>query len=60
VRAFSDAYFRLIDVTPELRDVFAMGNKVLAAGKNIAIETGDDGITTMDDTRLRQVQERWR
>ena len=60
VRAFSDAYFRLIDVIPELRDVFAIGDKVLAAGKSIAIETGDDGITTMDDTRLRQVQERWR
>jgi Ca-activated chloride channel family protein len=60
VRAFSDAYFKLIDAIPELRDVFAIGDKVIAAGKSVTIEIGDDGITTMDDTRLQQIQDRWR
>jgi Ca-activated chloride channel family protein len=60
VRAFSDAYFKLVDAIPELRDVLAIGDKVIVAGKNIAIEIGDEGIATMEAGRLRQVQERWR
>ena len=59
VRAFSEAYFKLIDAIPELRDVFAIGDKVIVAGKGIAIEIGDEGMSTIDATRLRQVQDRW-
>jgi Ca-activated chloride channel family protein len=59
VRAFSAAYFRLIEAIPELREVFALGDKVIVAGKSIAIEAGDDGVTTLDDAKLRQIQERW-
>ena len=59
VRAFSEAYFKLIDAIPELRDVFAIGDKVVVAGKGIAIEIGDDGMSTIDATRLRQVQDGW-
>ncbi len=59
VRAFSDAYFKLMDAIPELREAFAMGNRVRIAGKSIVIETGDDGITTIDDSALDQMKERW-
>ena len=39
--------------------MFAIGDKVVVAGKGIAIEIGDDGMSTIDATRLRQVQDRW-
>lgn len=59
VRAFSAAYFRLIEAIPELREAFVLGDKVIVAGKSVAIETGDDGVTTLDDAKLRQIQQRW-
>ena len=58
VRAFSEAYFKLIEAIPELREAFALGDKVIVAGKGIAIATGDDGVTTLDEAKLRQIQER--
>ncbi len=59
VRAFSEAYFKLIETIPELRDAFAIGDKVIVAGKAIAIEIGEEGLASMDEPRLRQIQERW-
>ncbi len=59
VRAFSDAYFELMDAIPELREAFALGNRVRIAGKSIVIEIGDDGITTIDGSALDQMKERW-
>jgi hypothetical protein len=58
VRAFSEAYFKLIEAIPELREVFALGDKVIVAGKGIAVATGDDGVATVDEAKLRQIQER--
>jgi Ca-activated chloride channel family protein len=59
VRAFSEAYFKLIEAIPELREVLALGDKVTVAGKSIAIEIGDDGVSSLDESKLRQIQERW-
>ena len=59
VRAFSEAYFKLIELIPELSEAFALGDKVLVAGKSIAIQIGDDGVTALDAMKLRQIQERW-
>lgn len=59
VRAYSDAWFKLIEAILELREVFALGDKVKVAGKAIAIEVGDDGITSIDEPTLRQMKERW-
>lgn len=59
VRAFSDAYFRIIEAIPELREAFALGNRVRIAGKSIAIEIGDEGIATIDESTLNQMKERW-
>jgi len=59
VRAYSDAWFKLIEAIPELREAFALGDKVKIAGKAIAIEVGDDGITSIDEATLRQMKERW-
>ena len=33
--------------------------RIVVAGKSIAIETSDDGIASIEESRLRQVQERW-
>ena len=43
VKAYSPAYFTLIEKLPELRDVFAIGDRVVAAGRSLAIEVVPDG-----------------
>jgi len=59
VRAFSEAYFKLIEAIPELREIFALGDKITVAGRSIAIEISDDGVSSLDESKLRQIQERW-
>jgi Ca-activated chloride channel family protein len=43
VKAYSAAYFSLIEKVPELREVFAIGDRVLVAGRNVAIEVVEEG-----------------
>jgi Ca-activated chloride channel family protein len=59
VRAFSDAYFRIMDAIPDLREVFSLGDKVLVAGRQSAIEIGDSGIETLSDSDLRRLTAAW-
>ena len=59
VRAYSDAWFKLIEAIPELREAFALGDRVVIAGRSMAIETGDDGMSSIDSATLRQMKERW-
>ena len=59
VRAFSEAYFKLLETIPELREAFALGDKVIVAGRTVALEISDEGITSIDDSALRQIQDRW-
>ena len=59
VRAFSSAWFKLVEALPELREAFALGDKVVVAGKGVVIETGDDGIESIDDASLQKIKDRW-
>ena len=59
VKAYSGAYFRLVDAIPELREAFALGDRVIVAGKSIAIEIGEDGAESMSESQLREIQSRW-
>ena len=43
VKAYSAAYFSLIEKLPELREPFALGDRVLVAGRGAAIEVVEDG-----------------
>ena len=59
IRAFSEAWFKLIETIPELKEVFALGDKVLVAGRETAIETSPDGKETLSESELRIIQSRW-
>jgi uncharacterized protein YegL len=43
VKAYSAAYFSLVEKLPELREAFALGDRVLIAGRSVAIEVVEDG-----------------
>lgn len=59
VRAFSDAYFKLMDAIPELRDAFALGDRVIVAGREIALEIGASGAESLSDADLRRITASW-
>jgi Ca-activated chloride channel family protein len=59
VKAFSDAYFKLIEILPDLREPFTVGERVIVAGRGMAIEltpSGEDHLTDRDITLIR---DRW-
>jgi len=59
VKPFSDAYFKLLEVLPDLREPFSVGERVIVAGRNMAIEltsSGKERLTAGDETLLR---DRW-
>ena len=48
----SEAWFKLMEAIPELKEVFALGDKVLVAGRSVAIETRDSGAEELSDQEL--------
>ena len=42
VKAYSQSYFTLLERLPELRESFTVGDRVLVAGKSLAIEVVED------------------
>jgi Ca-activated chloride channel family protein len=59
IKPFSDAYFKLVDAVPELRDIFALGDKVAVGTKTITIELTDDGAAAISDADLKTIQTSW-
>ncbi len=59
IKPFSDAYFKLIDAVPQMRDIFALGEKVTVGTKAITIELTDDGSATISDIDLKTIQSSW-
>ena len=59
IKAFSPAYFAVLEAIPELRASFAVGDKVLVTGKHVAIEVSDDGVEQLGDAELRSLKEQW-
>jgi hypothetical protein len=56
VKPFSDAYFKLIEMVPDLREPFSVGDRVIVAGRSMAIELtplGEDRLTDRDMALIR-------
>ncbi|HEY8852847.1 MAG TPA: VWA domain-containing protein, partial [Gemmatimonadaceae bacterium] len=59
VKPFSDAYFKLIEMVPDLREAFSVGERVIVTGRSVAIEltpTGKENLTNRDVILIR---DRW-
>jgi Ca-activated chloride channel family protein len=59
VKAFSPAYFALVQSVPELAPLFAVGERVRVFGRKIAIEVGPDGVTQVDAAALADAVRNW-
>nr|MDQ6872969.1 VIT and VWA domain-containing protein [Gemmatimonadota bacterium] len=43
VKPFSDAYFKLVEMVPDLREAFSVGERVIVTGRSMAIELTSSG-----------------
>ena len=59
VKAFSEAYFKIMEQIPELREVFALGDKVLVSGRDVSIEIGTSGLESVSDAELSRIKSGW-
>ena len=59
VKPFSDAYFKLIEMVPDLREAFSVGERVMVAGRAMAIELTSSGKESLTDRDVTLIRERW-
>jgi hypothetical protein len=59
VKPYSDAYFRLIDAIPDLKEPFSVGDRVMVTGKSVAIELAPTGKEQLSDRELASIRDRW-
>lgn len=58
VKAYSRTYFTLLEKLPQLRESFAVGEKVKVAGKSVAIEIVDSA-EELTDAEIRTIVEKF-
>ncbi len=59
VKAFSPAYFALVQNVPELAPLFAIGERVRVYGRHVAIEISPDGLTQLDAAAIADAAKNW-
>ena len=59
VKPFSDAYFKLLEMMPDLREPFSVGERVLVSGRSMAIELTPSGEERLTDRDLALLRDRW-
>jgi Ca-activated chloride channel family protein len=59
VKAFSEAYFALIERMPELRQAFSVSERLRIAGRAMTIELTPDGKEQLTDRDLVLLREHW-
>ena len=59
IKAFSKAYFDLINALPELRSVFAVGEKVTVQGRSVAVVVSESGVEELSASEVKGVVAAW-
>lgn len=60
VQAFSELYFALMREVPELRDIFALGERLIVHGERVTIELHPDGAIRAAATDVDAIARDWR
>ena len=59
IKPFSDAYFKVLELQPDLREPFSVGDRVIVAGRSMAIELTATGVESLTDRDLAMLRDRW-
>lgn len=55
VKGYGAGYFALLRAMPELKEAFALGERVRIAGKGIVVEIGEEGSESLDAGQVRAI-----
>ena len=59
IKAFSKAYFDVIGAVPELRAIFAIGDRVTAQGRAVTVIVSESGVEELNDSEIAKVAKEW-
>ncbi|MFL5582111.1 MAG: VIT domain-containing protein [Gemmatimonadaceae bacterium] len=59
VKAFSAAYFALLEIAPALREPLALGERVLVAGSGVSVEVGAAGVEALSASDRAAIEKGW-
>ena len=59
VKAYSRSYFALLDKLPELKDAFAVSDRVVVAGQSVAIEVIADDTRELTEADMNAIITKW-
>jgi len=59
IKPYSDAYFRVLELQPDLREAFSVGERVIVSGRSMAIELTQSGVESLSDRDLTLLRDRW-
>ncbi|MEP6690417.1 MAG: VIT domain-containing protein [Gemmatimonadaceae bacterium] len=59
VQPFSDAYFAVINLVPELKPMLAIGERVKVAGRAVVVQVAPDGAKTLSDRDTQTLRTSW-
>ena len=59
VRPYSPMYFALMRQLPELQAAFALGDRVVVAGRTVALALKTDGGERVDDAQIGTIVRDW-
>lgn len=59
VQPFSELYFTLMKELPEIGEIFALGERVLAHGRRVRIELHDDGAARLARSEIEGIVRDW-
>ena len=59
IKPYSDAYFKVIELQPDLREAFSAGDRVIVAGRSMAIELTPSGVEQLSDRDQAMLRDRW-
>ncbi len=59
VQPFSELYFALMKEIPEMREILALGERVLAHGRRVRIELHPEGLARVTESELNAIVRDW-
>ena len=59
VQPFSELYFTLMREIPQMREIFALGERVLVHGKRVTIELHPDGVSRLTEPEIEAIVRDW-
>ena len=59
IKAYSGAYFKLLELAPSLREALAIGDRVRVGGRTLTIEVGPEGVDALTAAHIAAIEGEW-